>query len=205
MKRHCLALALALLAAAAQAEIYVHRDAAGNPVFSDRPQGQGSQPVRLTPPNLMSSEPLTVPTIAPRTEKRSPGYQSLRIAEPLADETLRDNNGSFDVLAASEPALHPGHRYRLSLDGTAQAEQSQPRFRLDNVDRGTHQLTLAIVDEQGRLLIQSESVPVHVKRVSLAQRRLVQPCKLEDYGVRLECPLSEKPAPKRNIPFLPFM
>jgi hypothetical protein len=42
-------------------------------------------------------------------------------------------------------------------------------------------------------------------RTSLAQRRMVTPCRKADYGVRPECPLKDKPKEKKDIPFVPFL
>jgi hypothetical protein len=42
-------------------------------------------------------------------------------------------------------------------------------------------------------------------RISLAQKRMVNPCKKADYGVRPECPLKDKPPEKKDIPFVPFI
>ncbi len=62
-----------------------------------------------------------------------------------------------------------------------------------------------MVDAQERVLQQSESRSFHLIRTSLAQRRMVNPCKKADYGVRPECPLKDKPVEKRDIPFVPFL
>jgi hypothetical protein len=40
-------------------------------------------------------------------------------------------------------------------------------------------------------------------RITLAQKRLAQPCKEADYGVRPECALADKPAEKKSS-LLPF-
>jgi hypothetical protein len=130
----------------------------------------------------------------------------LRILLPLPDATIRDNAGNLIVTASSEPALHGGHRFRLLLDGQARGEGGRsPVFALENIDRGTHQLAVEIVDAQGRTLERTPSQPLHMLRISLAQKRLVNPCKQDDYGVRPECPLKDKPAEKRDIPFVPFI
>jgi hypothetical protein len=33
----------------------------------------------------------------------------------------------------------------------------------------------------------------------------VRPCKKDDYGVRPECPLQDKPPEKKDIPLVPFI
>ncbi len=191
----------------AAAQIYMHRDANGNPVFTDRPAGGQSEPVPLTPLNEWSAPP---PSATPATppEAAQPAasrrYLKVQIVTPEPDATIRDNTGNLTVVASSEPALMPGHRYRLLINGTPAGEQTAPRFALQNLDRGSHELVVEIIDERGLSLLRSEPRSVHIKRMTLAQRRQVQPCQLADYGVRLECPLKDKPK-KADIPFVPFI
>lgn len=199
-----LPLCLALLAVPATAEIYSYVDAQGNRVFTDQPQG-GTPAIRLAPTNSMPAMPAAPPVEKPTPQAKNPGYRWLRIVDPPPDATLR-NTGALTVTAASEPGLHPGHRYRLRLDGaTSGPDGAQPVFSLDNLERGTHRLLVEIVDADGRTLEQTPEQAIHVKRTSLAQRRLVRPCQTADYGVRLECPLKDKPLQKRDIPYVPFL
>lgn len=200
-----LPLCLALLAFPAPAEIYSHVDEQGNRVFTDQPRGDAPA-IHLSPTNSMSAPPTAQPTrenSAPRTKK--PGYRWLRIVDPEPDATLRDAS-VLTVTAASEPALHPGHRYRLRLDGMpAGPGGPEPVFSLDSLERGTHLLVVEILDAEGRPLESSPEQAVHVKRPSLIQKRLARPCQFADYGVHPECPLKDKPAQKRDIPYVPFL
>jgi hypothetical protein len=152
--------------------------------------------------------PVTPATPSPPTDAAQPGqrYQVLRILVPQPDATVRDNAGNLIVSVNSEPALFPGHSYRLLLDGNevGQAGRS-PVFPLENIDRGTHQLAVEIIDQQGRIIERTPSQPFHLLRISLAQKRKVNPCKKDDYGVRPECPLKDKPPEKKDIPLIPFI
>ncbi|MGE8337557.1 MAG: penicillin-binding protein, partial [Pseudomonas laurylsulfatiphila] len=76
-----------------------------------------------------------------------------------------------------------------------------PVFPLSNIDRGSHTLSVEILDEQGRIIERTASQPFHMQRTSLAQKRKIKPCTLDDYGQRPECPLNDKPAEEKN-PFL---
>ena len=78
-------------------------------------------------------------------------------------------------------------------------------FALENIDRGTHQLAVEILDAQGRTLERTPNQPFHMLRTSLAQRRIANPCTKTDYGVRPECPLKDKPVEEKDIPFIPFI
>lgn len=194
------------LATVAQAQIYTYVDAQGNRVFTDQPH-KNAKRVDIAPTNNMSSTPRT------RDVKASPArpapkamfrYQLLRILAPEPDAALRSMEGNLIVTVTNEPALQEGHRYVLLLDNQPVGTPGRsPVFALSNIDRGTHHLSVEIYDELGRLLEKTANQPFHVQRISLNQKRLANPCKAEEYGVRPECPLKDKPAAKSSwIPFL---
>ncbi|WP_104098130.1 DUF4124 domain-containing protein [Stutzerimonas kunmingensis] len=202
-------LAVALLAAALPclAGVYSYVDVEGNRVFTDRPAGEAAEEVHLKPSNSMPAPPMSAarPT-EPAAPKAASIIYQLRILSPTADEAIRNNAGNVSVTVQAEPTLHPGHAYQVLLDDQPfGAPGEQTSFALSNVDRGTHQLAVAVVDEQERVLQRTANQPFHLIRTSLAQRRMVNPCQKADYGVRPECPLKDKPVEKRDIPFVPFL
>jgi hypothetical protein len=205
--RKLLLCSLMLLALPAAAQVYTYIDAEGNRVFTDKPRSNTATPVQLAPSNSMPAPQKRVvqPTeeIAEAPKLR---YKVLRIVIPVPDATIRDNAGNLIVSVDSEPSLFPGHRFRLQLDGAPVGEaKTSPVFPLDNIDRGTHLLAVEIIDQNGRIIERTPSQPFHLHRISLAQKRQANPCKLNDFGVRPECPLSDKPKPKADIPFVPFI
>lgn len=204
--RNLLFCGLMLLALPAFAQVYTYIDAEGNRVFTDKPRSGDAERVELAPSNSMPTiQTQTVPVIEAPPEP-SQRYSLLRILVPQPDATIRDSAGNLIVSVNSEPKLFPQHSYRLLLDGVQVGEVgTSPVFPLENIDRGTHQLAVEIVDAQGRTLERTPNQPLHMLRSTLAQKRLVRPCKQDDYGVRLECPLKDKPAAKQDIPFVPFI
>jgi hypothetical protein len=187
------------------AGVYTYLDADGNRVFTDKPRSANAQRIELTPTNSTSlpappsSEPPALPTVL------MPAYLLLRITLPEPDATIRDNSGNVLVTLESEPGLLAGHSYRLLLDGQPYAAPARsPVFALDNLDRGTHQLAAEIVDEEGRIVERTPSQPFHLKRTTLADKRRVNPCQRDDYGVRPECPLSDKPPEPRRFLGVPL-
>ena len=207
------ALAAALLACAlpAAAEIYSYTDEQGNRVFTDRPGGRAVELVKPRPTNSMppaETRPIQAPepVAAPTADSATNRYSQLEVLTPQPDATIRDNAGGLLVEVASTPELLPGHAYRLLLDGNdTELGGGGPQFALQNIDRGTHQLTVQVIDESGASLQSSPPRTFHMMRTSLAQRRMARPCKKDDYGVRPECPLKDKPKEKRDIPFVPFL
>lgn len=200
-----LLLCLLLITQAASAQVYTYIDAEGNRVFTDKPRSSNAERVMLAPSNsvqLNQPKP-TVHMAPPAVTKPTVHYQVLRILVPEPDASIHNGSGDMIVTLTSEPGLLPGHSYRLLLDGEPQGEISRsPVFSLRHVDRGTHQLVAEIIDSAGLIVERTPAQPFHMHRMSLAQKRKVNPCKKDDYGVRPECPLKDKP--KEDVSILPF-
>jgi len=196
---------LMLIGHSTAAEVYTYIDAEGNRVFTDQPR-RNAKKVDIAPSNQIKAAPKK-PSQA-SSAKTKPGplfrYQLLRILAPEPDSTIRDIQGNLIVTVTNDPELQPGHTYRLLLDSKVYGEATRsPVFPLSNIDRGTHQLSVEIVDESGRVAERTPNQPFHMLRISLAQKRIAQPCKTEDYGARPECPIKDKP-PEEKSSFLPF-
>ncbi len=153
-----------------QAAVYKSVDAQGNVVYTDEPTGNG-KPVDLPP--LSTIPPPKYTPASPQEKSATPataGYTQLRITSPGADATLRDNTGDVPVSAAIEPALNvaAGHRFQYYLDGQTQGESTTAaRIVITNVDRGTHNVSVAVVDGEGKEVMRSTAVPFHLHRQSI--------------------------------------
>lgn len=196
-----------LVSLPAMAEVFTYVDAQGNRVFTDQPGTRNAKRVPLATSNRMSANPSgAAPMTAAKQNTAKPlfHYDMLRVLVPEPDATIRSTAGELIVSVTSEPGLQQGHRYRLLLDGQPTAEPGpSPVFALSNIDRGSHNLSVEILDEQGRTVERTANQPFHMQRISLAQKRQVKPCALTDYGQRPECPLKDKPEEERSS-FLRF-
>lgn len=200
-----LLLCLLFMTQGALAQVYTYIDAEGNRVFTDKPRSSSAERVILAPSNNMQTTPpaSTVRMAPPAVTKQTVHYQLLRIIVPEPDASIHNGSGDMIVTLNSEPGLLPGHSYRLLLDGEIQSEASRsPVFSLQHVDRGTHQLVAEIIDSAGLIVERTPAQPFHMHRMTLAQKRKVNPCKKDEYGVRPECPLKDKP--KEDVSILPF-
>ncbi len=206
-----LGLALWLVALPCTADIYTYTDAQGNRVFTDQPNPGKAKRIELQPSNRLSQPSKAAPPasqastpVKPQKKRYAP-YQMLRILVPLPEANLREENGEVIVTATSDPALQPGHQLRLLLDGKPAGEPStSPVFSLRNVDRGAHKLAVEIINQQGAVIERTAAQTFYLQRISLAQKKRIHPCKKADYGVRPECPLSEKPDDEEESSILPF-
>jgi hypothetical protein len=173
--RKCLVLAgLSVLAAAASAtEVYRWVDEDGVVHYSDAPH-PGAQKIEI-------AEPTTVPAYrrpdaAERTpptngdsQPAAPGYQSLEIVQPAAEQTLWNIEGRLTVQLALQPALKPGDRVRLYFDGEPR-EVSGLQVPLEEVYRGAHNLQAEVVNQAGQLMIRSEPIRFYVQQTSILNR-----------------------------------
>lgn len=198
---------LLLVAPLAFGQVYTYIDAEGNRVFTDKPRSSNAERVMLAPSNnveLSQPAPTARMAPAPAVSKPTVHYQVLRILVPEPDASIHNGSGEMIVTLSSEPGLLPGHNYRLLLNGQQQGESSRsPVFSLQHIDRGTHQLAAEIIDSAGLIVERTPAQPFHMHRMSLTQKRKINPCKKEEYGVRPECPLKDKPKEKTSI--LPFL
>jgi Domain of unknown function (DUF4124)/Bacterial Ig domain len=159
------------LSGPALSQIYRTKDADGNVVFTDTPPPGGSaKQVQLQHTN--TAEPVAVPPPAtPEDEavvEEVAPTQAVRITSPANDETIPMGGGNFSVVARVEPPLEKGQSLQLSLDGNPTGKLQQSGFwDLTSVDRGTHQLTVAVVDSNGQIITSSLPVTVHVMRPGL--------------------------------------
>ncbi|USD37685.1 DUF4124 domain-containing protein [Ferrimonas sp. SCSIO 43195] len=162
-------LLLLLISGLAQGTVYRWVDANGVVHYSDTaPAKARADRLQPTADSQVRIRPMTLPAGSdPQAEDTAPHYQ-LTLLTPTADATLRDNRGRITVKAAVTPALARNHRLLLLLDGQAQAMNGKA-MTLDNVDRGSHQLQLQAIDDQGQLLGSSDAITVHLHRQSVLQ------------------------------------
>lgn len=165
---------IATLGLPAQAEIFKTVDEDGNVVFTDIPpreNDENAEQIIIENPNSFAVDE-AVPNadewiVEPEEgdgEEPPFSYLTLEIVSPTDDEAVRDNAGNITIVTNLNPRLQRGHRVRLLMDGVLAQEGSQANFDLSNVDRGTHTITVEIVDENNQVLIRSGQSTFHMLR-----------------------------------------
>lgn len=150
---------LLILATPALAQIYKYTDDKGNTVFTNQPpKGVELDEVKLPPANTVNIRTPAAPAPLPNEQQgERQAYRSLMIGGIPDEAALRANNGSFVVSAQLEPALQQGHRVRFLLDGIPQADAgTATALQLNNIDRGTHLLTVEVLSSNGQVIQRAE-------------------------------------------------
>lgn len=96
-------------------------------------------------------------------------YTAISIVHPASEAIIHNNDGTLEVALSVAPALQieGKHRIRIHLDGIDLPEtRLTTQFSLTNIERGTHTLQAAVVDQSGRALITSAPVTFHMWRAS---------------------------------------
>lgn len=170
--------------------VYKWVDDEGRVHYGDQP-GSNSNATHMPEFDATSPPPADAPAIAdpePATPGDTPGVYrfpelfgdgpaqqavsySIRITTPLQDDTVRDNQGIIPVAFTTSPMPEEDFSYQMYLDGMP---WFQPFFSqqvyLSNVDRGTHTIQVKLMNSEGAVVGESNSVTFHLHRASALNR-----------------------------------
>ena len=173
MKRIFL-LFLIFACATASAEVYRRIGPDGQVYFSDQP-GPGAERIEVKPiPTIRMPTPeLTDTTAQPdagQQGEEADVYASFSIVSPASEEAVRANDGNITIQMELEPGLLPGHTIKLKVDGEDGKDLNPvdgTSIQLESMSRGRHTVEASVVDDAGKVLIQTEPVSFQVLRVAL--------------------------------------
>lgn len=158
----CLLISTPLLAAETGYRIE-HPD--GSVEFTDRPDKTGeaiSIPQVSTFPSVHSESSRSLPTAVSQDPDTKKDQQvenvTLTISSPREQETVWFDANGVVVTLQVVPALPEGSKIVLHLDGKEVASGYATSITLKDVYRGSHVLSAAVIDGQGKVI--SESAPV---------------------------------------------
>jgi hypothetical protein len=143
-------------------------DANGTVHFSDRPV-PGARQVELAGAQGFGAQ--APARIARSDGQATPGapYQAAEIVSPADQETLWNIGATLPVQVRFQPALQPGHRYDLVLDGQRRnVDTTAARVSLPDVFRGAHTLQIVVLDAAGSELMRSPPRTFFVQQTSVA-------------------------------------
>ena len=149
----------------AHAQLYKGLDAEGNVVYSDQPFNNSE---KFTPPSLSV---IASPKVAPEkkvAEAEEPAefkYTDFDIVSPKNNETIWDAP-QIPVSLGLKPGLNTaeGHTAWLLMDGKVIVKNSDSTsLQIGRTDRGAHQLQAQVRDKEGKIVVRSRSIVIHVK------------------------------------------
>ena len=171
----CLLLAtLALpLLATAEKTIYKVVDKDGKVTYTDqKPASNIDYEIRklpsAKPSDTQNGTPARTWSLDPTPSnkaKKFQGYQSVQITFPANDQTILHDQQEVSVKLVLTPSLYKDHKAQLTFDGRDIDQPSKNlNFVLTDLERGSHQIQVQIVDSNGKTVGSSNTVSIHVKR-----------------------------------------
>jgi uncharacterized protein DUF4124 len=147
-------------------QVYKWVDKDGVTHYSSQPPSQNATPAKLPPlqtykggtsPNLnkyQKPETKGGSNVAPRSQ--------IDVVTPSHDETFR--SGAVPVAVVVTPQLDEGQRLIYLLDGApASAPTTDTSYALTNVERGSHTVSVTLIDAAGEQVGSSTGVTFHMK------------------------------------------
>jgi hypothetical protein len=162
---------------AGAAEIWRWRDANGVVHYSDQPRA-GAERILIETPRPPAEQP--PPPEPPAQGAQDSGsqegnasrqpfsYSSCQVVAPTQDENFQGVQ-PISVSLSVEPEVQPGHRIQLLVNGAALPDwpPTATQYTLPEVYRGSHTLSVRIVDARGRPVCSGPSITFHLRQQSV--------------------------------------
>lgn len=163
MNKFILPLIFIFLSVSVTAEtVYKKINPDGSVVFTDQ-KSTDSEEVKVRKPTSFS--PPRLPALTLPTKKLSPSFNyEISIRKPANDSTIL-NTSNVVVSVSVQPELKSGsgHRIRYKL-GIQSLISDETGVIFKNVDRGTHNIYVSIIDLKGEVVSPVASIQFHMKR-----------------------------------------
>lgn len=170
-----------------ESKVFTWVDKNGKTHFSDNAQ-PGTKEVVLKETNLISDgRKIKKKQGSPKNnqavvEKKKNILYQVSISNLQNEPTVRANNGSFPVNVEISPELEEDHKFQLYIDNVKVGEpQVSTTILAENVNRGTHQIQVFLIDKKETVVAKTKIITVHIQRVSnIAVRPEVLPVIVAD-------------------------
>lgn len=180
--RKCLILLFAFTATSVSgAPAWTWVDANGQVHYSDTPV-PGAKRIELSSAQSFGSTPQRQQTTESRAaagEKpaaTSQRYRTLNIVSPKQQETLWNVGGTVIISLEMDPALRPGDRIDLYVDGAARnLNTTSTDVGLDDMGRGVHTVQAVIFDASGGEVQRSPTTTFMIQQTSIQNPQRPRP------------------------------
>lgn len=147
--------------------VYKTRDAEGNIIFSDVPS-EGAETIEIE-----AVQTVNIPAVKEidnrPAEKLIPEetvYTQFELVSPENDSTIRSNEGIVKVNLQMTPVLDEKHNIVYSMDGKEISSGKYLQLTLSNVDRGTHNISASVMNENDEVIKRSNKLVFHLRKDS---------------------------------------
>lgn len=153
----------------------------GETIFSDQPC-KNAEIIQLHETQTYAPTPVSPPSNDPATKTKKPAKLSILVTSPANDSVIFDNEGNVSISVSVSPALPPGHKLLVTMNGSPLGPpSSQSSFSLQNVDRGEYSVSASVLDEKGKVLETSPASHFTLHRTSVQNKQgQVNPYKPND-------------------------
>ena len=164
---------LTLSLAAQPQEIYRWIDKDGQVHYSDQPGAANAERVILADPNSYEPEPAFgdyAPDGTAPEDTDADGaapYETLAIVQPTPDQVFFGADATIVVAAELGGTLRPDHTVVFFVNGNRRPAGAGLTLELQNLDRGSHFLRAAVLDQSGEPVITSQQITFHVREPSI--------------------------------------
>ena len=160
-----LLLPLLFLPLAGQAQVSKSLDAAGGPIYTDRPIENST---KLDVPLVTHDvSPEAAPSGAdwPADSGFLGSYSSFEIVSPEDNATLRNPEREVQLSLLLTPPLQASHRLRVQVDGVDVEGElgKRTQLRLSGLALGSHRLQAQVLDDAGILVAATPLINVHIR------------------------------------------
>ncbi|MFG0453922.1 DUF4124 domain-containing protein [Shewanella mangrovisoli] len=160
-------ISLLLLSLFAQATVYKWVDKDGKVHYSDEPH-PNAEVVELKEKTLNQIALPPVKNDADDSQVIQQIQYQVVITSPIEEETVRDNNGDFQVTATVTPEIKSQYLMALKLDGqTVGQPQVGGIFQLKNIDRGEHTIVVDAMTQNGKVFASSSPRKIFLHQAAM--------------------------------------
>ena len=155
-------------------QVYKSVDKDGKTVFTDTPPTDRPADVVTVKPSNRISLPSGERGETGEGEKAGIKYTDVTVTSPQADEYFGQETMAVTLSASVQPGMQEGHTAQLYYDGKLVGDGSL-FYTVNEPERGTHTVVAKVVNERGKVLIESKPVQFHVRRTSVLNQNKPQP------------------------------
>lgn len=144
--------------------IYKTIDADGTTVFTDQPAPEATI-VTPTPLNVVDQAPPVTPTPQQTPATLQTTVDSVNIVTPVNEQTYIDPQTPLWIEFELSPAesLPVGLSAQVIMDDKVLSTGNGNRLPIDIPERGTHTVQIQVIDSEGVLQTESDTIQIHVR------------------------------------------